>query len=59
MLAAGALALITMPVVDVPALGPVLLWDLGGIAGVIGLVATFLVTSVVNTHALFIEETKR
>ncbi|MEY4094339.1 MAG: hypothetical protein RLZZ53_1538 [Acidobacteriota bacterium] len=58
-LAAGALALITMPVVDVPALGPVLLWDLGGIAGVIGLVATFLVTSVVNTHALFIEETKR
>ncbi|MFM8533559.1 MAG: hypothetical protein ACKOEC_08205 [Acidimicrobiia bacterium] len=58
-LAAGALALITMPVVDLPALGPVLLWDLGGIAGVIGLVATFLVTSVVNTHALFIEETKR
>lgn len=58
-LAAGALALITMPVVDIPALGPVLLWDLGGIAGVIGLVLTFLVTSVVNTHALFIEETKR
>jgi archaetidylinositol phosphate synthase len=58
-LAAGALALIRMPIVDVPALGPVLLWDVAGIVGTIGLVATFLITSAGNVRALYIEETRR
>lgn len=57
-LAAGALALINMPLVDIPGLGPVLLWDLGGVFGTIGLVATFLVTSATNVRALYAEETK-
>jgi archaetidylinositol phosphate synthase len=57
-LAAGALALIKMPLVDVPGLGPVLLWDLAGIIGIVGLVATFIITSAGNVRALYAEETK-
>lgn len=59
LLAAGALALIKTPLVDVPGLGPVLLWNLAGVIGSIGLVATFLITSAGNVRALYIEETRR
>jgi archaetidylinositol phosphate synthase len=58
-LAAGALALIKTPVIDLAGVGPVLLWDIGGILGSIGLVATFLITSAGNVRALYVEETKR
>lgn len=58
-MAAGALALITTPVIDVAGLGPVLLWDIGGVLGSIGLVATFLITSAGNVRALYVEETRR
>lgn len=58
-LAAGALALIKMPLVHIPGLGPVLLWDLGGVVGTVGLVATFLITSAGNVRALYVEETRR
>ena len=59
LMAAGALALINMPTVDVPGLGLVRLWDLGGIAGAVGLIATFVITSANNVRALYIEETRR
>jgi archaetidylinositol phosphate synthase len=57
-LAAGALALTKTPVIDVIGLGPVLLWDLGGVLGAVGLVATFLITSAGNVRALYVEETR-
>lgn len=58
LLAAGALALIRTPLVDVPGLGPVLLWNLAGVIGATGLVGTFVVTSAVNVRALYLEETR-
>jgi len=57
-LAAGALALIKTPLVEVPGLGPVLLWDLGGLVGAVGLVITFVITAASNVRALYVEETK-
>ena len=59
LLAAGAFALITSPVVKPFGLFEMRLFDLGGILGTAGMVATFVVTSVVNTRALYFEETKR
>lgn len=58
-LAAGAFALVGSPVVSPLGLVEVRLFDLGGILGVAGMVATFVVTSAVNTRALYLEETKR
>jgi archaetidylinositol phosphate synthase len=58
LLAAGALALINTPVVDPFGLGPVRLWDLGGIIGAAGMAMTFVVSSARNGHALYLEETR-
>ncbi len=58
-LATGACALIASPVVRPFGLFEMRLFDLGGILGTAGMVATFVVTSVVNTRALYLEETER
>ena len=57
LMAAGALALINTPTVDVLGLGPVRLWDLGGVIGAIGMAGTFVITSMQNVRALYLEET--
>lgn len=59
LLAAGALALINTPMVSPFGLGPIPLWDLGGVIGSIGLIGAFVVSSARNTRALFLEETRR
>ncbi len=59
LLAAGALALINTPMVSPFGLGPIALWDLGGVIGSIGMIGAFIVSSVRNTKALYIEETRR
>jgi archaetidylinositol phosphate synthase len=58
LLAAGAVALINTPTVDPFGLGPVRLWDLGGVLGAIGMGITFIVSSSLNTRALYLEETR-
>src|SRR6478609_9556729 len=57
LMAAGAIALIHSPTVNVPSLGHVRLWDLGGAIGAIGMTFAFLVTSAQNIRALYLEET--
>jgi archaetidylinositol phosphate synthase len=59
LLIAGAFALIKMPVVNL--LGSIewRLFDLGGIIAVIGMVATFVITSATNVRVLYLEETRR
>jgi phosphatidylglycerophosphate synthase len=59
LMAAGALALIDSPVVAVFGLGPVRLWDLGGVIGASGMVVTFVISSANNVRALYLEETRR
>ncbi len=59
LLAAGALALINTPMVSPFGLGPIALWDLGGVIGSIGMIGAFIVSSARNTRALYIEETRR
>ena len=59
LMAAGAIALISAPTVDPFGLGPILLWDLGGIIGAIGMGLTFVITSAQNVRALYVEETRR
>jgi phosphatidylglycerophosphate synthase len=59
LMAAGALALITTPTVDPLGLGPVRLWDLGGVIGAIGMIGAFVITSAQNVRALYLEETRR
>jgi phosphatidylglycerophosphate synthase len=58
LLAAGAVALIRTPVVRPFGIEPVLLWDLGGMIGTVGMVAAFVITSSRNTRALYLEETR-
>lgn len=58
LLAAGAVALINTPTVDV-GLGQVRLWDIGGLIGAIGMALTFVITSAQNVRALYVEETRR
>ena len=58
-LAAGALALIVSPVITPFGNFEIRLFDLGGIVGVAGMVTTFVVTSVRNARALYLEETHR
>ncbi len=58
-LAAGAVALISSPVVAPFGLFEIRLFDLGGIVGIAGMIMTFVITSVVNTRALYLEETRR
>jgi archaetidylinositol phosphate synthase len=59
LLAAGAIALINSPTVDLFGMGPVRLWDLGGVIGALGLAMTFVISSARNVRALYIEETRR
>ena len=59
LLAAGALALINTPTVSPFGAGPIALWDLGGVIGAIGMIGAFVVSSARNTHALYLEETRR
>jgi archaetidylinositol phosphate synthase len=58
LLAAGAIALINTPTVEPFGLGPVRLWDVGGVIGAIGMGITFIVSSSLNTRALYLEETR-
>jgi len=58
LMAAGAIALITSPTVSVMGLGPVRLWDLGGVIGAAGMTGTFLISSMRNIKALYVEETR-
>jgi archaetidylinositol phosphate synthase len=58
-LAAGAFALISSPVVSPFGLFEIRLFDLGGIVGTAGMIMTFVITSMVNTRALYREETQR
>ncbi|MEO8680217.1 MAG: CDP-alcohol phosphatidyltransferase family protein [Vicinamibacterales bacterium] len=59
LLAMGAVALISTPVVNPLGLGEVRLFDLGGTIGAIGMVGAFLITSTANIRALYLEETRR
>ena len=59
LMAAGAVALISAPMVDVPVVGQVRLWDLGGVIGSIGMAGTFVITAMQNVRALYLEETIR
>jgi len=55
-LAIGALKAAATPFVDVPAIGSVRLFDLGGLIGSAGLIVTFIVNAVRNTRALYRSE---
>ncbi|MEO7156370.1 MAG: CDP-alcohol phosphatidyltransferase family protein [Vicinamibacterales bacterium] len=57
LLAAGALALINTPTVDPFGVGPILLWDVGGLLGAAGMIVTFVISSTQNVRALYLEET--
>ena len=59
LLAAGALALINTPTVSPFGVGPMALWDVGGVIGSIGMIAAFVVSSARNVRALYLEETRR
>ena len=58
LMAAGAVALITTPTVNVFGLGAVRLWDFGGVVAAIGMAGTFVISSMQNTRALYLEETR-
>ena len=57
LMAAGAIALITTPTVNVVGVGTVRLWDLGGVIGALGMAGAFLIAAIRNIRALYIEET--
>lgn len=59
LLAAGAIALIHQPTVDVFGLGTTRLWDVGGLVGAVGMALTFVISSARNVRALYLEETGR
>lgn len=59
LLAAGALALINTPTVSPFGVGPMALWDVGGVIGSIGMLVAFVVSSARNVRALYLEETRR
>ena len=40
-------------------IGPVRLWDLGGVIGALGMAITFLISRLANVRALYVEETRR
>ena len=58
LMAAGAIALITTPTVNVIGVGSMRLWDLGGVIAAIGMAGTFLLSSIRNIRALYIEESR-
>ena len=59
LLAAGAIALINSPTIDVLGLGQARLWDVGGLIGAAGMAMTFVISSARNVRALYVEETRR
>lgn len=59
LLAAGAFAVIAAPTVAPFGLFEVRLFDLGGILGGAGMTVAFVITSIGNTRALYLEETRR
>ena len=59
LLAAGALALIHSPYVNPFGIGDMRLWDLGGVIGACGMAAAFILSSMRNVRALYLEETRR
>jgi phosphatidylglycerophosphate synthase len=59
LLAAGAVALINSPNVNVLGLGQMRLWDVGGVIGAIGMIGSFVISSAQNLRALYVEETLR
>ncbi len=58
-LVAGAYALTSSPVIRPFGLVELRWFDPGGIVGVAGMVVTFVLTSIRNAHALYLEETIR
>jgi hypothetical protein len=58
LMAAGAIALISSPTVTVLGIGPVRLWDLGGVIAALGMTGTFIISATQNIRALYIEETR-
>jgi phosphatidylglycerophosphate synthase len=58
LLATGAIALINFPTVSPFGIGPVRLWDLGGVVGALGMAMTFVISSARNVRALYVEETR-
>lgn len=55
--AAVALSVLRIPQVDLPLVGPALVFDVVGVPVALGLVAAFLLTSIRNGWALYLEET--
>lgn len=58
-LATHARGIFSSPVLRPVGLVELRLFDLGGIVGVAGMVVTFVIMSVRNAHALYLEETVR
>ena len=56
LLAAGAIKVAQTPLVDVPALGEVRLFDLGGAIAIGGMLVAFMVAAVRNPRALYLAE---
>jgi archaetidylinositol phosphate synthase len=59
LMAAGAIALINDPMVSVPGMDPMRLWDFGGIVTAVGMAGVFVITAARNARALYLEETRR
>jgi archaetidylinositol phosphate synthase len=58
LMSAGALALINIPIIEIAGIGQVRLWDLGGVIATAGMAGSFVITSMQNVRALYIEETR-
>ena len=59
LLAAGTLYVLHNPWVEIGGRGPYLLFDVGGVAAIIGMIAVLLYSAVKNTHALYKAESIR
>lgn len=57
--AAGALALLRWPAVDLPALGRVLIFDVAGVVAAAGLLAALAVSAVLMGRQLYVAEPRR
>jgi archaetidylinositol phosphate synthase len=56
LLAGGAIKAAMTPFIDVPVLGPTLMFDLGGAIGALGLIVAFAANAARNTRALYLAE---